>query len=180
MAAQVVQNSGAQEVGRQKREAQNNSPQNGNGYTNDSQAALRRRVSERTPPTREQNPELLQWRANVLLDEMMLGAVDIAASDTVHTSSPLARPARNANSPTDQRSELTPSRQPSYPQPGRPTGYGNGAYDDGMGDEMPPTIATQPAAPSDPQDEWLRPSWHFAEPTTPVPPPTLPPSSSPS
>ena len=30
-----------------------------------------------------QNPELLHWRANVLLDEMMLGAIDIAAGDSV-------------------------------------------------------------------------------------------------
>ncbi len=31
----------------------------------------------------EQNPELLHWRANVLLDEMMLGAIDLAANDSV-------------------------------------------------------------------------------------------------
>ncbi len=31
----------------------------------------------------DQNPELLQWRANVLLDEMMLGAIDVAAGDSV-------------------------------------------------------------------------------------------------
>lgn len=33
--------------------------------------------------TQTQNPELLHWRANVLLDEMMLGAIDIAAGDSV-------------------------------------------------------------------------------------------------
>lgn len=36
---------------------------------------------QRTMP-QEQNPELLHWRANVLLDEMMLGAIDIAAGDS--------------------------------------------------------------------------------------------------
>jgi hypothetical protein len=175
MAAQVVQNSGAQEVGRQKREAQNNPPQNGNGYTTDSQAALRRRVSERTPPTREQNPELLQWRANVLLDEMMLGAVDIAAGDTVYTPPSPTRPARNTNASTDQRPEMMSSRQPNRIRAAHPTGYSNGAYDDGMVDEMPPSVAPQPTGPSDPQDEWLRPSWHFAEPAAPTTP-ALPPS----
>ncbi|MCE7986102.1 MAG: hypothetical protein DYG89_33410 [Caldilinea sp. CFX5] len=165
MAAQVVQNSGAHDAGRQKREAQN-----GNGYTTDSQAALRKRVSERTPPVREQNPELLQWRANILLDEMMLGAVDIAASDTMHPPPPPARPPRNANAPTDHRPEMPPSR----PQPAHPTGYGKGADDDDRVDELPSTVAAQPA-PSDPQDEWLRPSWHFAEPTAPTPPPSSPP-----
>lgn len=30
----------------------------------------------------DQNPDLLHWRANVLLDEMMLGAVDIAADES--------------------------------------------------------------------------------------------------
>lgn len=177
MAAQVVQNPGAQEVGRQKREAQNNPPPNGNGNTTEGQAALRKRVSERTPPTREQNPELLQWRANILLDEMMLGAVDIAASDTVHTPPPSARPARSTNAPVDQRAEMTTSRPTSRTQPAHPTGYSNGAYEDGMVDELPPTVAPQPAASNDPQDEWLRPSWHFAEPTAPTPPPALPPSS---
>lgn len=179
MAAQVVQNSGAQEVGRQKREAQNNPPQNGNGYTTDSQAALRSRVSERTPPTREQNPELLQWRANVLLDEMMLGAVDIAASDKVYNPPPPTRPTRNASASVDQRPEMMPSRQPDRTQPAPPATYSNGAYDDGLVDDLPPPVATQPAAPSDPQDEWLRPSWHFAEPAVSAPPPTLPPSSPP-
>lgn len=177
MAAQVVQNSGAQDVSRQKREAQNNPPQNGNGYNADSQAALRKRVSERTPPTREQNPELLQWRANILLDEMMLGAVDIAASDTVHIPSPSTRPVRSANAPTDQRPEMTPDRQSSRPQSAHPTSYSNGAYDDGLVDDPPPVAATPPAAPSDPQDEWLRPSWHFAELTASTPPPALPTSS---
>ncbi len=30
----------------------------------------------------DQNPDLLHWRANVLLDEMMLGAIDIAADES--------------------------------------------------------------------------------------------------
>lgn len=40
-------------------------------------------VGGHAKPTTEQNPELLHWRANRLMDEMMLGAVDIAASDSV-------------------------------------------------------------------------------------------------
>lgn len=177
MAAQVVQNSDAHESGRQKREAQNNPPQNGNGYTTDNPAALRKRVSERTPPVREQNPELLQWRANILLDEMMLGAVDIAASDTTHTPPPPARPTRSTPTSSDQHPAMAPNHpnhQSGRPQPAHPTGYSSGAYDDGLVDEMSPPVATQLAAPSDPQDEWLRPSWHFAEPTAPTPPPALP------
>jgi hypothetical protein len=170
MAAQVVQNAGAQETGRQKREAQNNPPENGNGHPTESQVAVQKRVSERVPPSREQNPELLQWRANVLLDEMMLGAIDIAASDTTPTPPPPARPVRNGSVANDQPTTGTPNRPTGRTQPAHPTSYSNGAYDDGFADDLPPAVTAQPAAPSDPQDEWLRPSWHFAEPTAPTPP----------
>ncbi|HRW04521.1 MAG TPA: hypothetical protein P5121_05480 [Caldilineaceae bacterium] len=49
--------------------------------------------------TAEQNPELLHWRANRLLDEMMLGAIDVAASDSV--------PARALTSPFSARQTAT-------------------------------------------------------------------------
>lgn len=45
-----------------------------------------------------QNPELLHWRANVLLDEMMLGAIDIAAGDSVPAR---ALTPKQSSAPTD-------------------------------------------------------------------------------
>ncbi|MEZ4674105.1 MAG: hypothetical protein R2932_07640 [Caldilineaceae bacterium] len=47
--------------------------------------------------TQEQNPELLHWRANVLLDEMMLGAIDIAAGDTAPARALASQPASRQN-----------------------------------------------------------------------------------
>lgn len=175
MAAQIVQNHNAQNQSGQNEERQ---------VTGDGQAALRNRVdeltasrggepahsarpsrtSERTPAGREQNPELLQWRANVLLDEMMLGAVDIAASDVV--SAP-TRPPRNGHGgdaePAETGNHSAPRRED--PQPAsHPTSYANGRHQ-----EPHQTAATderaEPVAPTDPQDVWSRPSWHFAEPT---------------
>lgn len=61
--------------------------------------------NENVASAQEQNPDLLHWRANVLLDEMMLGAVDIAADESSPTRAMAA--ARNqrmvpgANGPTE-------------------------------------------------------------------------------
>ncbi len=52
----------------------------------------------------EQNPELLHWRANVLLDEMMLGAIDLAASDSVPARALSPRQAGSGYSTTDRGS----------------------------------------------------------------------------
>ena len=62
--------------------------------------------SETVVSAQEQNPDLLHWRANVLLDEMMLGAVDIAADE----SSPArALPAATAQRPSTQANGAPPS-----------------------------------------------------------------------
>jgi len=47
----------------------------------------------------EQNPDLLHWRANVLLDEMMLGAVDIAADESARPRSAPPSPALRPPAP---------------------------------------------------------------------------------
>jgi len=44
----------------------------------------------------DESPELLRWRADILLDEMMLGAVDIAAGRPEAASSDIAAPATRA------------------------------------------------------------------------------------
>lgn len=64
----------------------------------------------------DQNPDLLHWRANVLLDEMMLGAVDIAADEST-------RP-RLAPTPPQQRppaaEPLAPTAEPRAVDDGDP------------------------------------------------------------
>ncbi|MCB0184379.1 MAG: hypothetical protein KDE31_08945, partial [Caldilineaceae bacterium] len=79
-------------------------------------SAARRGVGRPTPVeqpnqlTSEQNPEVLHWRANRLLDEMMLGAIDIAANDSVPAralTTPYATP-RN-ESPYRESVATTPS-----------------------------------------------------------------------
>lgn len=177
MAAQIVQNPGVSNRGRQDNPPQAQEERHVNG---DAHAALRNRVGEsgtsviahrseeRSLAGRDQNPELLQWRANVLLDEMMLGAVDIAASDVVATP---ARPARTGRAIEDAHNEATSrsrAKAEETPSSVHPTRYDNSVYQDERhapvtderGDER-----GERHAPSDPQDEWARPSWHFAEPT---------------
>lgn len=182
MAAQIVQNSDISNRRGQENPSvhQDERPINGEAHTTARPRAgeagspvSASRTGERTPAGREQNPELLQWRANVLLDEMMLGAVDIAASDVVATPARTARAAA-----VDERSDEPASRSPSRPEetkpPVHPTSYANGDYQE----EHYPLGTDERSnalAPSDPQDEWARPSWHFAEPT--VSSPTTPPTS---
>lgn len=170
MAAQSVQNRGAQLSTPQA----NDSHKNG-----DDAALLRKRNGERTAAGWDQNPELLQWRANVLLDEMMLGAVDITASDSAHPAPAPTRPMRSANSVEYRKnpdlSEHRPSRAEDDHSISHPTGYANGVHHD---EGLPPTVSehgetlSSLAAPYEvsPQDEWLRPAWHFSEPTSPVSP----------
>jgi len=57
--------------------------------------------------TAEQNPELLHWRANVLLDEMMLGAIDLAASDSVPARALAPRQQNTHVSTSDARESAT-------------------------------------------------------------------------
>lgn len=188
MAAQIVQNPGVSNRGGQDHPPQTHEERHLNGDAH----ALRNRVGEltssrvgesgasvaahrseeRSPASREQNPELLQWRANVLLDEMMLGAVDIAASDVVATP---ARPARKGTASDDEHHEATnrsTARAEETHVSVHPTRYDNSVYQDER--HAPVTDERdERLAPSDPQDEWTRPSWHFAEPTVSA---TAPPS----
>jgi len=46
---------------------------------------------------REDSPELLRWRADILMDEMMLGAVDVAAGQASQANTPAAGVADAAN-----------------------------------------------------------------------------------
>ncbi len=102
----------------------------------------------------EESPELLRWRADMLLDEMMLGAVDISASsdtvapdaatfsDTHFQSSPLALhpspvpPNRSINGSTPEQPPLedvasgqTAFNQPSFSQPSAPSLSNNGWHE---------------------------------------------------
>lgn len=184
MAAQIVQNSG---ISNRKGQATPPSHHDEPHVNGDAHPTARNRTAEpvnpagvprsgeRTPAGREQNPELLQWRANVLLDEMMLGAVDIAASDVVAAP---ARPIRNEHVADEGHDEPAsrPSASGEETQPVHPTRYANGGYSEER--HAPAADArTDRPAPSDPQDEWARPAWHFAEPTVSS---TAPPPPSPS
>ncbi|MEZ4860668.1 MAG: hypothetical protein R3C14_05150 [Caldilineaceae bacterium] len=152
---------------------------------------LHKRNGETNGRVREQNPELLHWRANVLLDEMMLGAIDIAADESVAPRS-VARPATATT--TAVGAATTVLGQQSTP----PQQYSNGDYhnhpsprdyrdnehsashnagnrsahsatsalplpSDGSVEAL--GSATSDYAASAVTDEWARPSWHFAEPT---------------
>lgn len=180
MAAQIVQSlvdsEQIEESTQGKTLAKNMSHKGDSNQHSDTQSTLRKRTGERTTVGWDQNPELLQWRANVLLDEMMLGAVDIAANEsTAPTPAPI-RPTRNTGAvdaypdepASARRTAPTTNTQPTQ----HPTGYANGFRRE---PEPPPTVGTHDelAQPRDPQDEWSRPAWHFAEPAS--PPPTLPP-----
>ncbi|MEZ4737594.1 MAG: hypothetical protein R3E79_61750 [Caldilineaceae bacterium] len=142
-----------------------------------------------------QNPELLQWRANVLLDEMMLGAVDIAASEMTHAVPAPARPVRKVDSTEyayDSANHATthhPVADEDTPVVSYPTGYANGFHHtvehaSGSGGADPGEFTresqSQQATQEErsqaerSQDEWSRPAWHFAEPTTPVSSPPHP------
>lgn len=172
MAAQIVQNPGVSNRGGQDNPPQTHEERhvNGDAHTlrnragESGPAAGAHRSEERTSASREQNPELLQWRANVLLDEMMLGAVDIAASDVVATP---ARAVRNGTAVEDRHHEA-PSRSTTRAEEthsvAHPTRYDNSVYQDDPRTPAPDE-RDERLAPSDPQDEWARPSWHFAEPT---------------
>lgn len=179
MAAQIVQNPGVSNRGAQDNPPQMHEERYGNG---DAHATLRaledltsgrsnersssagvHRNGERTPSAREQNPELLQWRANVLLDEMMLGAVDIAASDVAATP---ARSVRHsaADDPHQEVGNRSSAGVEEPQTPVHPTHYDNGVYEDARSSPISDGRGER-ASSSDPQDEWTRPSWHFAEPT---------------
>lgn len=183
MAAQIVQNAGtSNRKGQNTPSSHHDEPHvNGDAHPTAHNRAAEPanpvgtpRSGERTPAGREQNPELLQWRANVLLDEMMLGAVDIAASDVVTAP---ARPVRNERATDEGHDEPAsrPSTRAEETLPVHPTSYANGGYPEEH-HALGADARTDRSTPSDPQDEWARPAWHFAEPTvsSTAPPPTSP------
>lgn len=189
MAAQRTQNRDAPKYGAQTSAAQpDNLYKNGydqatrHNHASDlrfaaSSAEPSARNGERTSVGWDQNPELLQWRANVLLDEMMLGAVDITASESVHSAPAPARPMRPANAAEDHTNPHWRHRRPAQleddPSLAHPTDYTNGVHPTNGS----VTVDSEPRAPlspplpiheEGPHDEWSRPAWHFAEPTAPV------------
>ncbi|MBX3012935.1 MAG: hypothetical protein KF832_15575 [Caldilineaceae bacterium] len=152
-----------------------------NHQPQDSQSA-RKHPGVRATTGWDKNPELLQWRANVLLDEMMLGAVDIAASEV--TSPMPTRPTYNMADNAPHADEAEPARR-NTPTPASPPAQPAASYANGRNhtQEAPsphPVVDDVMPPAREPQDEWARPAWHFAEPTAPMPtlPPPLP--SSPS
>lgn len=202
MAAQIVQNPQPQNLSEQNRSSHRNAPQNGDTQGNgDLPAGTRKRNGEHSGSGWDQNPQLLQWRANNLLDEMMLGAVDIAASDSAPPPSS-SRPVRNRSADYHGDEGLS-NRTTVATQDSRSTGYpadnANGVYHNSepYNSDRYPTerYRTEPTSTPvhdtirdtiheeqrtrDPQDEWSRPAWHFAEPTIapPLSSPQLPPPS---
>lgn len=192
MAAQIVQNPDIQ---------------NGDSHeVGDNRQRLRNGVSEHTAPLNtpnssrrtgepagwNQNPELLQWRANVLLDEMMLGAVDIAASETTHATPAPVRPGRNADL-TDYHANHSTTHHTVANEDDPAVSYPTGDYANGVHHNVEQPSVTSASASIEPreqlplhdthedwtqdrwsQDAWSRPAWHFAEPTAPASPPPQP------
>lgn len=88
-------------------------------------AGNRERPTRNSPSTynsapADESPDLLRWRADSLLDEMMLGGVDVSAADG-------GGPAR----PASPRADLTPPGQMSAPGDAYSTGraYPNGYHE---------------------------------------------------
>ena len=192
MAAQIVQNPQPQNLSEPNRNSRRNASQHsdmqGNG---DLPASARKRNGEHSGSGWDQNPQLLQWRANNLLDEMMLGAVDIGASDAAPLP-PSPRPARSSSADyhtdeglSNRRTTATQDPRSAAQPPEYPPNKVNGVhrnseqYNSEPYDLEPPTTERTPLR--DPQDEWSRPAWHFADPTVAAPvsssaqlPPTSP------
>jgi len=160
------------------------------GQNGDVPAGARKQNGEHATPSWDQTPQLLQWRANVLLDEMMLGAVDITANEFTHAAPAQPRADRNSVA-VDQpvaapyRDERSPSRTAALPEAARDAPRTARAYtDDSRREDEQPAIGDahedrmQPT--SDPQDEWARPAWHFAEPTIAGPSLSPPPNTTPA
>ncbi|MCB0064379.1 MAG: hypothetical protein KDE19_19780, partial [Caldilineaceae bacterium] len=81
-----------------------------------------RPIRDRQPRMpQEQNPELLHWRANVLLDEMMLGAIDIAVGDSVPARALSSVPptASRQQTPGEERTDK-PAANSSFATPPYP------------------------------------------------------------
>jgi len=157
--------------------------QHGDTHQNgDSPNGSRQQNGERITSGWDQNPQLLQWRANVLLDEMMLGAVDITASEFTHAAPAQPRSARTASEPqpAEPYSDERPSGRSAVPVENPREPY----TPDLRHEDEPPAIEVahedvmQPAR--DPQDEWARPAWHFAEPTASGPQLPPPPTATPA
>lgn len=65
----------------------------------------------------DESPELLRWRADSLLDEMMLGGLDVSAADTVTVPMP-AREEQSAEAWRATQSASSPNRPPiGYSEP---------------------------------------------------------------
>ncbi len=197
MAAQTVQNRTAHNHNAES----TGQPSGQNGDTHnggDMPAGLRKQNGEGTTPGWDQNPQLLQWRANVLLDEMMLGAVDITANEFTHAAPAQPRPERAAvDQPTakpyrDERSSghtAAPVEEP-HEAPRAVRAYNDESrhedvypHDAHANDEqlaMNRAREDRMQPTDDPQDEWARPAWHFAEPTVAGPPLSPQPNATPA
>src|SRR5215213_5895115 len=64
----------------------------------------------------EESPELLRWRADLLMDEMMMGGVDLSAADGNRTFSGIDAPIVQRSQPTisPQSSNQSPTNGNSY------------------------------------------------------------------
>lgn len=82
----------------------------------------------------EESPELLRWRADLLMDEMMMGGVDVSAADSLRTFSGVDSPVAPRPQPTpapDGRTARESYDRSAYeidPSNGRPT---NGSHTNG-------------------------------------------------
>jgi len=202
MAAQIVQNPQPQNLSEQNQRSHHNAAQYGDTPVNgDLSSTMHQRNGERSAAGWDQNPQLLQWRANNLLDEMMLGAIDIAASDSAPPPSP-SRPVRNRSADyhaaeglsnrrtaatQDSGSIVYPTTYPTNNANGvhhtsesyNPDSYHTERYNPEQTSTTVHDMVHEEHRPRDPQDEWSRPAWHFAEPTIapPLSSPQLPPPS---
>ena len=87
----------------------------------------------------EESPELLRWRADLLMDEMMIGAVDVSASDSTRTFSGVdapvtPRPQSSTSSPVTDTSSNDDATRGYSPRAYDTRSYNtheNGTYEDG-------------------------------------------------
>src|SRR5688500_9540017 len=97
------------------------------------------------PPATAVDPELLRWRAEMLMDEMMLGGVDVAASAPTLTSYRETAPAARTPAEEELRQGVEPlsaSLRPRH-EPGQ-----NGTY--GQSTSAPP----EPDRPNPRPADW--------------------------
>ncbi len=102
-------------------------------------------------PHGEESPELLRWRADLLLDEMMLGAVDISAGNLDAGNRPDSKRGldyRNEGPPAPAGGGEAAART-AYGRPSNGPAYGattttGQAYDESRAGESQPNVAERP------------------------------------